>query len=173
MDSSTHTLIERGSWSDDIAWELYATSVLPPAELCSAVMCVAFSDDKVVLARSERGWGMLGGHLEDNETLEDALYREAMEEGGFAIDSYELFAVRKIISRRPIPHQQPGKTYPFPVSYLPYYVATTRSAIIAPSGEEIIESASFTLDDLPSLKTRDLKTIEAGWNHRNTLQPSH
>ncbi|MDN5274338.1 MAG: hypothetical protein JWP06_239 [Candidatus Saccharibacteria bacterium] len=163
MNKSTHTLLETGSWNNDISWELYTTSVLPPIELCSAVMSVAIYDNKIVLARSERGWGMLGGHIEANETLEDALRREALEEGGFIIDTYRLFAVRKIISRRPIPHQQEGRTYPHPIGYLPYYWATTKDGLMLPTGEEIIESNSFDMREIPSLKTRDLATIEAGW----------
>lgn len=169
MDKSTHTLLDIGSWSNDVSWELYATSVLPPADLCSAVMCVAIRDNKVILARSERGWGMLGGHIEGDETFEETLYREALEEGGFIIDSHTLFAVRKIISRRPIPHQQEGRTYPYPVSYIPYYVAVTDKELLKPTGEEILENGSFILNDLPALKTRDQRTIEAGWR---TLQGS-
>jgi 8-oxo-dGTP pyrophosphatase MutT (NUDIX family) len=168
MDKSTHTLFDAGSWSDDITWELYTTSVLPPIELCSAVMCVAISDGKVVLTRSERGWGMLGGHIEAGETLEDALRREALEEGGFTIDTHRLFAVRKITSRRPIPHQQEGRTYPHPIGYLPYYWATTNHDLKHPTGEEIIESSSFDIAEVPLLRTRDQIVIDAGWTAYNT-----
>jgi 8-oxo-dGTP pyrophosphatase MutT (NUDIX family) len=167
MDKSTHTLLETGSWGDDISWELYTTSILPPVELCSAVMAVAISNDKIVLTRSERGWGMLGGHIESGENFEDALRREALEEGGFIIDTYRLFAIRKIISRRPIPHQQEGRTYPHPISYLPYYWATTKYDLKPPTGEEIIESCSFNIQQIPSLSTRDQATIEAGWTAYN------
>jgi len=163
MNKSTHTLLATGAWSEDITWELYATSVLPPVELCSAVMCVAIRNDSIILTRSERGWGMLGGHIENDETLDEALYREALEEGGFVIDSHHLFAVRKITSTRPIPHQQEGKTYPHPIGYLPYYVATTKQELQSPTGDEIIESNGFAIHEIDLLKTRDQPTIEAGW----------
>jgi 8-oxo-dGTP pyrophosphatase MutT (NUDIX family) len=131
-------------------------------------MSVAIRNGKIVLTRSARGWGMLGGHIEAGETLEDTLRREALEEGGFTIDTYRLFAVRKIISRRPIPHQQEGRTYPHPVGYLPYYWATTKHDLMPPTGEEIIESSSFTIQEIPSLNTRDQATIKAGWTAYTT-----
>lgn len=159
-------LIEVGCWGENITWELFEATTLPSEELCTAVMCVAVSDGKVVLARSERGWGMLGGHIEDGETLEQALYREAYEEGGFIIDKHQLFAVRKITAKNEIPHQRAGKTYPFPVSYIVYYWATTNQSFHPAIGEEIIESGSFSLNEIDAL-TSDYSIIKAGWEMYN------
>jgi len=155
--------IVTGNWGENVSWELYEASDLPPAELCTAVMCIAISDGKIVLACSERGWGMLGGHIEDGETLDVALCREALEEGGFIIQQYELFAVRKITTKVQA-SQRPGKSYPFPVSYMTYYWATTDEALQKPTGEEIMESGSFSIDEIGELKTPDQPVIEAGWN---------
>lgn len=156
------SVMATGKWGEAISWELYQTVNLPPAELCTAVMCVAIADDKVVLARSEQGWGMLGGHIEQGETLDAALFREAREEGGFIVDRYELFAVRKItaISQTSL---RPGLPYPFPTSYITYYWATTCTDLEAPSGEEIIESDSFMFSQVADLRTPDQLLIEAGW----------
>ena len=151
-----------GNWGENVSWELFATTDEPPTELCTAVMCVAIAGSKVVLACSERGWGMLGGHIEDNETLNAALRREAMEEGGFSIDQCELFAVRKITAKAQA-SQRPGKVYPFPTSYIVYYWATTKEPLQAPNGEEILESGSFVIDDIHALSTPDQPVIEAGW----------
>ena len=151
-----------GDWGEHVSWELYEASTLPPAELCTAVMCVAVSDGKVVLACSERGWGMLGGHIEAGETLDAALMREALEEGGFIIDRHQLFAVRKITAKIQA-SKRPGITYPFPTSYMTYYWATTSKPLQAPTGEEILESGSFALDELGALKSADQIVIEAGW----------
>ena len=152
-----------GDWGENVSWELYEASDLPPVELCTAVMCVAIADGKIVLACSERGWGMLGGHIEDGETLDMALRREAHEEGGFVVRHYELFAVRRITAKVQS-SQQPGKNYPFPVSYMTYYWATTDESLQKPTGEEIIESGSFGIDEIGKLKTPDQPIIEVGWS---------
>jgi 8-oxo-dGTP pyrophosphatase MutT (NUDIX family) len=157
------SLIAKGSWSENISWELYKTSNLPPVELCTAVMCVAIAGGRIVLARSQRGWGMLGGHIENGETLDEALFREALEEGGFVIDRYELFAIRKIIARTPEPNRT-GASYPFPTSYIVYYWATTDHPILGTTGEEIVESGSFAPAEVEALKTPDQPIINTGWN---------
>jgi 8-oxo-dGTP pyrophosphatase MutT (NUDIX family) len=161
--TDTDRLIQTGNWGEGITWELYETTTLPPKELCTAVMCVAVADNKIVLACSERGWGMLGGHIEDGESLDDALAREALEEGGFVLDEYQLFAVRKITSEMRVPHPRPGKEYPFPTGYMTYYWATTTQPLAKPTGEEIIESGSFAIDDIHTLHTHDQFPIEVGW----------
>src|SRR4051812_39205741 len=122
MNDAYKAPVATGSWGENVSWELYETSILPPLELCTAVMCVAVTGKKIVLACSERGWGMLGGHIEHGETLEAALRREALEEGGFAIERYGLFAVRKITAKVE-GDGRPGMTYPFPTSYMTYYWA--------------------------------------------------
>lgn len=173
MTKMVDSLIASGIWGENISWELQRASNLPPAELCTAVMCVAIAENKIVLARSERGWGMLGGHIEDGESLDDALFREAREEGGFNIDRYKPFAVRKITAKTPVPNRT-GTSYPFPTSYIVYYWATTTDPIMNPTGEEIIESGSFTLSDIDALNTPDKPIIEAGWRkyakHLSTSQ---
>jgi len=167
-------LIESGEWGDGIAWELYETSELPPEELCTAALCAAIIGNRVVLACSERGWGVLGGHREDDETLAETLKREAREEGGFVIDSHCLFAVCKVTARQPIAHQQPDRTYPFPTSYMVYYWATTKAGLQVPTGQEILESGSFDLDALPPLNPLDQAVIEAGWEaYQITTRDSH
>lgn len=157
-------IFQTGQWGDHIEWALRLTSDEPTHELVTAVFCVAVtSDDKVVLARSERGWGLLGGHVEDNETIPEALVRESQEEGGFTPSNPMLFAVRELTSHKPTPHQNPDKHYPFPTSYLMYYWAATTSPIIEPTGAEILESRAFTIDEVRKLGTLDLPIIEAGY----------
>ncbi len=169
MTISDPDRIATGQWGENISWELRETSVLPPIELCTAVMCVAIFEEKVVLARSERGWGMLGGHIEKGETLRAALHREALEEGGFAIAYHQPFAVRTITAKTPMPARR-GQTYPFPTSYMVYYWATTNRPLETPTGEEILESGSFGLDAVRALETPDQAVIEAGWRvYRATL----
>src|SRR5437868_12939512 len=83
-----------GQWDNNISWEFYLSDGLPDSQLCSAVYCLAINEtnpEKIVLARNRRGWEMLGGHLDPGETIEEALVREAIEEGGFYSTWYRLF----------------------------------------------------------------------------------
>jgi len=163
-----------GTWSENLRWELYLSASLPPAKLCNAVLCVAIlNNDRIVLARTKRGWGMLGGHIEENETIERALVRELYEEGGYTPEHYTPFAYRKIIAKHPEPHQQPGKLYPFPVSYIPFFLATTTKATVQPTGPEVLASQSFSIKELAGLQSGDQKVIELGWEFYKNNQPSY
>ena len=124
---------------------------MPDIALCTAVFCLAVLTDttQVVLARNHRGWEMLGGHIEPNETIEQAMIRECLEEGGYTPEHYQLFGYRKIITTNPVPHNQvPGGFYPFPHSYIPYFVATSRLPLLAAAGLEIVESRAFSFSEL-------------------------
>jgi len=156
--------LREGNWGDQIKWEFFASESEPPTELTTAVFCVAIDPaGKVVLARSKRGWGLIGGHIEDNESPIEALIRESQEEGGFTPDSPKMFAYKKVISSQPIEHQKPGRQYPYPISYLAYYWAETKSPIIKPYGAEILESDSFTLEQVKSFETLDVPIVELGY----------
>ncbi len=62
-----------------------------------------------------------------------------------------------------MPHQRAGKLYPYPTSYMAYYWATTKEPLIEPSGDDIIESRSFSIEEMRKLGTPDQFVIEAGW----------
>lgn len=78
--------IDSGIWGDKISWELYPANDLkdvPALELCTAVFCLAITEDeKILLMRAARGWSILGGHIEEGESIPDTLMRESLEEGG-------------------------------------------------------------------------------------------
>lgn len=152
-------VVKSGKWSEKIKWELHESAELPPAELCTAVFCAAMLGSKIVLTRTKRGWEILGGHIEDGETITDALVREAREEGGFTPTEYEIFAHKKITSTEPIPHQNPAKMYPFPVGYITYFLATTDQPVTSPTGEEVFESRIVPLDEAEQLVDPDTWAI--------------
>jgi 8-oxo-dGTP pyrophosphatase MutT (NUDIX family) len=157
------TKVSSGTWEQDVSWELYKSSELPPAELCTAVFCLALHDDGVVLTRTKRGWEMLGGHIETGETVEEALFREAHEEGGFTPEEYQLFGHKKLTAPRPVPSSREGIFYPFPTGYVVYFVAKSSLPLEAPHGDEgeILESRAFTLEEIAELDSdmHDIITI--------------
>ncbi len=143
-----------GKWDDNQTWQLLQSSELPDEALCTAVYCLAILPEtkQVILTRNHRGWEMLGGHIEPGESIERALLRECLEEGGFAPEQYQLFGYRKITAKQPVPHSQKADSfYPFPHGYIPHFIATSTQLLQKPSGEEIVESRAFAFDELEAL----------------------
>jgi len=103
--------ILEGAWDSNQSWALYQDTKMPDVKLCTAVYCLAILPDtkQVVLTRNNRGWEMLGGHIEPGETIEEAMVRECIEEGGFTPETYALFGYRKITAKTPVPHNQKQK----------------------------------------------------------------
>ena len=165
---SNNKLVETGTWkwgNEGVGWKLYSSSLLPNPANTTAVFCVAITDDrKIILEREERGWGMLGGHIDEGESLENALSRECQEEGGFTPTEPILFAYRKIIAHKPVTHPQPGKNYPFPISYIAYYWAVTDMPLVPHTEPEVLEVKALAMDDIKELDTKDMAVITLGWN---------
>jgi 8-oxo-dGTP pyrophosphatase MutT (NUDIX family) len=154
------TLISTGSWDGVTQWELYLSDDVPALETCSAVLCVAKYGDGIVLARAKRGWGMLGGHIERGESLEEALLRELAEEAGYTPDSYRIFGHRRLISPAPVPHgQRDGEFYPYPESNIVYFIAESSQRPTGHTESDILESRIFTPEELDSLETSDHEVI--------------
>lgn len=116
---SNSEIITTGKWGKNITWEIHRSGDLPPAELCTAVACVALTGvhlDEIVLARNKRGWEVLAGHIEPGETLDQALAREALEEGGFRISKSVPFGYRKITALKRPEADSRQAHYPYPTT---------------------------------------------------------
>jgi len=157
-------LVLKGRWGVDIAWEFFLSRTMPPEDLCTAIACVAIADDddNVILARNNRGWEILGGHIEEGEDVVQALQREALEEGGFVVNGYQLFGHRKVTALRKVPHDQREGHYPFPVSYIPHFVAVTDHKLLEPTGTDAFESGTFSHQEIKDLGVSTLEIIQFG-----------
>lgn len=158
-----------GKWSDNLAWEFYLDNQVPDAPLCTAVYCLAVIENtgELVLTRITRGWEMLGGHIEPGETVQQALMREALEEGGFRPQAIAPFGLTKVTARVPEPNNHHGGHYP-QTSYIPYFIAISSQPIQKPTGEEIIESRTFAPDQISALKTNHEPIIRLGLQKYNS-----
>lgn len=104
---------------------------------------------------------MLGGHIEPGETVEQALLRECLEEGGFTPESYQLFGYRKITAKKPVPHNQKEDSfYPFPHGYIPHFISVSTLPLEEPTGLEIIERKAFSFDELATLNIEQIRLLK-------------
>lgn len=144
-----------GKWGDNIFWEFYLSDKIPEQELCSAVFALVKNKEGIVLTKTYRGWEMPGGHIEKGESIEEALQRELLEEVGAYIDELKFIGYRKLIAKKPIPIDLKKRDfpYPFPISYIPYYIVNSNK-LIKPIGdkEEVLEAKFFTLQELKNLE---------------------
>lgn len=72
---------------------LAKNDILPSRKIISAVFLIAFSGEKVLAIRNERGWDIPGGHLEGDEDIFTGLEREVKEEAGASFDNAMPYAV--------------------------------------------------------------------------------
>lgn len=148
-----------GKWDDGVNWKFYQSKIIPERRLCTAVFCVLFSklENGIILTRTKnRGhWELLGGHIEENESIEQALYREAMEEGGVKkIDNLYLFGLREMNLSKIIKSKSTGLIYPLK-SYIPHYIGFTNLSLSKPSGEDVLKSKLFKFDEICEKLTKE------------------
>jgi len=99
----------------------------------SAVFLLAFSNNKILAIRNERGWDIPGGHLENNETLLDGLKRELQEEAGANFENAEAFAI--------VSHKNYNKVMLF------FTTSSCSLGVFTPS-KDALEREFLTIDEL-------------------------
>ncbi|WP_179290399.1 NUDIX domain-containing protein [Shouchella clausii] len=102
--------------------QMVLSNVPPATYLVTAVHCLLFFEERLVLTRLEnRGWEIPGGHIEEREeTIIEALKREVLEEAGAYISSETLIGYEKITL---LGSKLDGYPYPYPSSYQLFFAA--------------------------------------------------
>lgn len=113
-----------GDWSRKVRWEYYIANDYPTLSLCTAISVVGLLDlTKVLLVHHKvRGWTFPGGHIENDETISEAVQRETLEETGAIISNCQMIGFQKVIHSEPEKHRSGKGYYPFPFSYIPHFL---------------------------------------------------
>lgn len=135
------------------------TTELPPEDLCSAVVVLAFKGDRLLLNENKKwGWALPAGHIEKNETIEEAACREVYEEtqaklGRMGALGYWHY---RILGPKPA-----GYKYPYPDSYMVYFWAQIEKLDPFQEDEETSDRRLLSLSDL-----RDMPDAfsQIGWD---------
>jgi 8-oxo-dGTP pyrophosphatase MutT (NUDIX family) len=117
-----------------------------PLQLIGSNVLIFNKEKQLLLQQRTNGaWGLPGGLMEINETLEETARREVLEETGLTIDKLELIGV---FSGPPYFFTLPNQDQIYVVTAV--YVTTEVKGEIVADGVESKQVKYFPLSDLPS-----------------------
>lgn len=144
-------IVDKGDWGHSS----YTAFIDPNMEIESikdkvtGVSAVCFDEkNRVVLMNNEP----LGGHIEPNESIEEALKREVLEEGGMELSEWKPYGYYKIIQKEGALDEF-KRRYP-KTAYILFYLAKGRQ-VRKPFGKDVISVQKIDATEL--LKSRDVK----------------
>jgi 8-oxo-dGTP pyrophosphatase MutT (NUDIX family) len=100
--------------------EFIATDTLPQNITLTAVIGMLIRGDTILLTKIPRGWDFPSGHIEENETPEQAMMREVMEETGATLHSLALLGYLELTKTT---ENELNNRYPL-LSAIPVYVSS-------------------------------------------------
>lgn len=160
------TILAEGTWSEGVSWQFEVGVEPPDHSLCTSVFgVVTYQSKLVVVKHARRGWELPGGHIEPGEDPLRGLKRELLEEAGFVFDQQDsaYFGHKKVTLPKPVPHRSGEGFYPFPHSYLPYYVVVANEKMAVQLADDIAEVAVVSFDTARKLFTESAQ--HTGVNH--------
>jgi NAD+ diphosphatase len=108
--------------------------------IAPAVIMAVEKGDQILLGRSAHFppgiYSVLAGFVEPGESLEQAVYREVLEEAGVEVEAIRYFG---------------SQPWPFPNSLMLGFTARWRAGEIRPDRSELEDARWFHRDDLPML----------------------
>lgn len=111
---------------------------MPNRDLCTAVCSITTFRNRLVLIKNKRGWEFPGGHIEQEETIEEAIEREAREEACAKLRTPKMFGFKKISSLHRAPYRNnPSLFYPFPHAYVVFFYAEVDEFLDIPHAADV------------------------------------
>lgn len=156
-------LILSGNWKNITFWNFYISSKLPENVVVTTATGFVIWDKKIMLVENKnRGWELPGGHIEEGETIKEALMRELYEESGLKnISSIEMFGYNEIIN----PdigkiNKATGKLYP-KYAYNPHFIIETINKPIGCQDDSCHNIGFFEInsEEINNSKVRDIILI--------------
>jgi 8-oxo-dGTP pyrophosphatase MutT (NUDIX family) len=115
---------ESATWADghiELQLTTYITEAIAPIEYVTSVRCLLFREDTVLVQRDLDGMHVLpGGRRDGDESIEQTLRRELLEETGWTIDAPRLLGCVHYHHLTPRPA---GHVYPYPDFVLVVFMA--------------------------------------------------
>ena len=133
---------------------------MPPLNLIGNVNLIPFKDDRWLMLRLQTGeWEIPGGTLEPDESYEDAISRELIEEVGARLITFELLGAWHCISTAPKPYR-PHLPHPEFYRLVGYGVVEIIGSPENPEGSEQVASVEFVPIDEAVQRFRAINRFE-------------
>lgn len=129
------------------SFEFFIDNKIPSYNLITCVFWIIFSkENKVWLTKNHRWWELPWWHIEPGEDLENALNRELKEELWIDTYNYTLIWYKKITNFKKIKNRY-GWYYPFPNSYILFYIWYSNSDKIYSFCKDTIDSKLCSFEE--------------------------
>ena len=160
-------------WGDDIRLKLTCCigNKQPPLKCVSSVRAVVFRGDSMLVVRSKNHelYIIPGGRREKDESLEETLQREILEETGWTLKDLSMLGFMHFHHLTPRPEDY---KYPYPDFIWPVYTAEadTYNPEIIEDDDYVLDSRFYSVDEILKLDIREgeLELLKAAiklrWN---------
>lgn len=132
-------------WGKNTKVQFMPMDKMPLTDQITSCFVFTVHEDKLLMIRPERGWGLPGGHREGNESPEDCVRREALEEAVVELGELDLIGgwqAKKLIKTE--------KNVKYPdLAYQILYFAKVEKIMPFVNHFEVLERAFVDIKDVP------------------------